>query len=1107
MMRILGILILTLFIVSCGSSEKEVAVDNAEPLFKLLSPQESGVHFTNRINETNQINILTYEYLYNGGGVAIGDINNDGLPDLYFSATNGSNKLYLNQGGGTFTDITTASGTGVTKGFKTGVTMADVNADGWLDIYVCRTGKFQTDDRSNLLFINQKDGTFLELSQQYGLDDASFSNQAIFFDYDRDGDLDAYIVNHPVDFKNANNVALQYQGDELVKSWPADLTYFTDNLYRNDDGQFKLVSKESGIANYAFGLSATLLDVNEDGWLDIYVANDYIEPDFLYLNNGDGTFTESLQQYIRKVSHNSMGSDVADYNNDGLEDIIVLDMLPEDNYRQKLLANVMKYDRYTTQLKYGYHHQQMRNMLQLNNGNGTFSEIGQLAGVSHTDWSWGPLLADFDLDGWKDLYIANGYRRDITNLDYMNYTLDSLNKAGGIAALNDIYDLLNRVPETPLENYMYRNKGDLTFEKVTQAWGLDQKSFSNGAAMGDLDNDGDLDIVVNNVNEPAFIYINNAADRGKKYLTIALKGEGGNLQAIGAEVSIRTEAGVQTQRLVPTRGYMSSVEPKLIFGLGEESKANVTVSWPDGRITRISNVNAGTQLEVAQAEAVNKTLDKENEKAFWSKVEADGSIDFKHEENEGFVDFKREPLIPHEYSHLGPATAAADINGDGLTDLFIGGAKDQAGKVFFQKDQGRYVPVGQPALDNDARYEDVDAIWFDANGDEHLDLYVVSGGSEWNANDKSYQDRLYLNDGRGNLQRASNALPTLTASGSCVVSLDADQDGDQDLFVGGRVVPGRYPENPNSYWLRNDKGQFSDVTAEWAPDMQQLGMITDAVVYDANGDGRDDLALVGEWMAFQIWQLTDDGFTKMPLQVNGPSQGWWFSLQQADVDGDGDMDFLLGNMGLNTQFKANPAQPSEVYYADFDGNSSMDAIMTTQYADGVFPVPTRDQIVDQMRSLRSRIVYYKAYAKATIDDVLTEEELAMASRKSVDQLASCWLENVGEGQFNVHPLPNHFQWSPILDWAVIPEEEGRTPWIIGAGNWRCASSMSGLCDAGNGVMAKWDSTNRQWEVLSIQQSGLFLPGEVRKLRLINKPTPELVVTHNDGPVEVWRWNR
>lgn len=1108
-MRFLIFIFIASSIVGCQSqtSEKSNDLPGGQTLFEKLDAQQTGVRFTNRINENEQINILTYEYLYNGSGVAIGDFNNDQLPDLYFSATNGSNRLYMNAGNWQFTDITTASGTGVSDGFSTGVSMVDINGDGWLDIYVCRTGKFATSNRENLCFINNKNGTFRESAHQLGLADPSFSNQAVFFDFDRDNDLDMYLVNHPVDFKNANNIALTYEGQKLVKATPQQTALVSDRLYRNDNGHFVDITNQAGITNYAFGLSATVIDVNDDGWPDVYVANDYIEPDYLYVNNRDGTFSESLSDYIRVVSHNSMGSDVADINNDGMEDIVVLDMVAEDNYRQKILANVMKYDRYATQVKYGYFHQQMRNMLQINNGNGSFSEVGQLAGISNTDWSWGPLLADFNLDGWKDLFIANGYRRDITNLDYMNYTLDSLNKAGGIEALNTIYDLLNKVPETPIKNYMFKNTGGITFDKVTHAWGLDHASWSNGAAYGDLDNDGDLDIVVNNVNQPAFIYRNTAVSAtANNWLTVTLKGPGNNTKGIGASVAIWHNGHRQLQRLMPSRGYMSTMEPALHFGLGSVDRVDsLMVYWPDGFTSSVKGIAANQEIEIDYSKTAPSVVveNKTPANTLLQELPQGAGLQFAHKEN-AFIDTKREPLLHHGYSQLGPAVAAGDLNGDGLDDCLVGGGAGQAPVLFIQQENSTFRPFSQPVFTMLAAREVTDIALLDIDDDADLDVYLVHGGSAWPANDERYQDVVLRNDGSGHFTIARNLLPNMPTSSSCAAVIYLAGDQRPDLFVGGRVTPGKYPVAPRSYVLQHQDGRWVDVTASVAPALQYAGMVSGAVAEDFNKDGYEDLMIAGEWMPLQYFEGSASGLRAQPQAITGASKGWWQSLAPADVDGDGDVDCIAGNLGLNGPLQASAGQPLRLFYSDFDQNGFIDPIMEMAYTDGRHPVPTRDQFVNQIPAFKSRVLRYRFYAQATMADLFTPDELSAADTLSIHTLANSWVENMGDGSWTLHQLPEAAQWAPIMALSSLATTSGGAPWIFTAGNIRNVNVYFGQYNAGNGQMLQYQP-NGTWNIPSIVASGFFVPGDVRDMDWITLANGRkmLVVGENEGPLSVF----
>ncbi|RMG81202.1 MAG: hypothetical protein D6714_13355, partial [Bacteroidetes bacterium] len=840
-----SLLFLTAFFFSCqNETTPPPAAPPAEkvpenPRFELIPDTHSGVIFSNNITENHRINIVSNSYMYNGGGVAVLDVNNDGLQDLYFTSTQESNRLYLNRGNFQFKDITQTAGVAAIGGFKTGVTVVDINADGLPDLYVCRSGLHANDERRNLLFVNNGDMTFTEKGKAYGLDDMSASNHANFFDYDKDGDLDVYVINHPISFGEVNKISVSQTADgKYVRNTAPRDEFESDKLFRNNgNGTFTDVSRAAGIQNRAWALSVNVADFNEDGWPDIFVGNDYIEPDLLYINNKRGGFEVQTDQYFRHTSNHTMGVDIADYNNDGRMDVVALDMIAEDNQRQKELMTTMILERYNSLVRFGYGHQIMRNMLQLNNGAHGFSEIGMLAGISNTDWSWACLLADFDNDAYKDLYITNGYRRDVTNLDYLTYTVDSINRSGGLTQFKDFEDYLKKVPTKKLQNYMFRNRGDLTFEKVSTPWGFNQKSYSNGAAYADLDNDGDLDLVVNNIHDKAFIYKNKTREQsGGHYLQIQLAGAKVNPLAIGAKVKIYTGDQTQVQELRTVRGFFSSVQPIFHFGLGEKQMVDrIEILWPDGFPQVLEQVPADQRLHLKRSEAKKGAfLPAPLPDPVFEPAQSKG-LDFRHIENP-FLDFDRDRLLPHQLSKSGPTIAVGDVNGDGRDDFYIGGAVNQSGALFVQNPDGSFAQTSAETWAADAKYEDIGTLFFDADQDGDQDLYVVSGGNVYSAHSPNYQDRLYLNDGAGHFQKKEGALPEITSSGSCVAAFDFDGDGDQDLFVGGRVTPGAYPTPPQSYVLRNDGGQFRDVTDEVAPDFKFLGMVTDIVFANLDQD-------------------------------------------------------------------------------------------------------------------------------------------------------------------------------------------------------------------------------------------------------------------------------
>lgn len=1099
--RLLPWLLSTTVLFACQNADQQQFGKKSDTGFLRLSEQASGIQFTNQLTETETENVLAYEYFYNGGGIAVADFNQDGLPDLYFTGNQVPNQLYLNKGGMKFEDVTEAAGVqGRPGGWKTGVTVVDLNGDGLLDLYLCYSGDKPEDERRNELYINNGPGpdgtpTFTERAAEYGLDWPTYTTHALFFDYDNDGDLDCYLLNHSIeDFQSFDAAYVKELSDP----------FSGDKLLRNDDGRFTEVTQQAGIKNtpLGFGLGIAAADVNGDGWLDLYVSNDYIEEDYLYINQGDGTFRDELKEQMGHISHFSMGSDIADFNNDLLPDILSLDMLPEDNRRQKLLYGPDTYEKYQSMLRNGFFHQIMRNMLQLNNGDGTFSEIGQLAGVSNTDWSWAGLFADFDNDGWKDLFVTNGYLRDYTNRDFVDYYANQRIREKQGEPADALLDIIARMESTETPNYLFRNQGGLSFENVSSAWGFGQPLLSNGAVYADLDGDGDLDLVLNNVNAPACIYENRAAPASAHYLQVQLKGPSANRHGVGARVELRAGGMCMMQEFIPSRGFQSAMHLPLHFGLGAAEKVDTLfVHWPGGMRSLLTDVPANQLMEVDIASAGPAPASRSTPPLFEAVAP---SFDFLHQERAG-IDFKQQSLLPYAVSGLGPAVAVGDVNGDGLEDLFIGGAKLQAGQLFLQQPDGRFLPSEQPALTQDLIMEDVDALFFDANGDGSLDLYVASGGYHYMPEDLALQDRLYLNDGRGKFTRAAQALPLMRSSSACVSAADVDGDGDLDLFVGGRLVPGQYPIAPRSYLLLNDgQGKFTDATASLAPELQSPGMVTDALWMDANQDGQLDLVLAGEWMPLRCFLNQNGKLTEAPDYFGPDTEGWWWCLAAADLDGDGDLDLVAGNLGLNTSLKVSPSEPARLYYGDFDENDAVDPLLTHYIQGEPYPLVSRDNLFGQLAGLRKKFRSYADYADARIEDILSPEQLASAKVLQAKQGASVWLENRGAAGWKVHELPAMAQASPIF--AILPSDlngDGRTDLLL-AGNLSETRPAMGPWDANYGQLLL-NKGEGLFEYLPQHRSGFSIIGDVRQIIQIGQgDRQQLLFLRNNRPAAAYR---
>lgn len=1074
--RLLPATLLALALLSCTDTPQEQPQENQAakgPLFTLLPSDSTGVSFNNALPIIEQVNILNYEYFYNGGGVAIGDINNDGLADLYFTANLAPNKLYLNKGGMHFEDITSKTGVEGKTSWATGVTMVDINQDGWLDIYVSRSGKFPGEEsRANELFINQGDGTFKDEAKAYGLDDSGYATQAAFFDYDKDGDLDVYLLNHNTESLQGKAMApLMAQRSPLVG----------DKLYRNDNGRYTDVSQEAGLrANpLGYGLGVGIGDLNQDGWPDIYVSNDFVEQDYLYLNNQQGGFVESIKSMTKHTSNFSMGNDLADMNNDGLTDIIVADMVAEDNYRQKTNMASMSTEQFYQAVNMGFHYQYMINTLQLNNGNGSFSEIGQMAGVSNTDWSWATLMTDFDLDGHKDLFISNGFRLEHSNKDFVNQRKamgEQYDLSDPEQRMQYIRTLLPLLPSGKVSNYMFRNNGDLTFSKVSQDWGFDIPSWSGGAAYGDLDNDGDLDLVVNNIDMEAFIYRNNARENNSNHsLRLTFEGPAGNKQGIGTSVEITTAAGIQSYQHYLSRGYQSSMQPGLLIGLGDAKKVEqLTVTWPDGRQEVLTSLEADQTLNLSHTKASAPKEEQAAPDPLFQNITAETNLILRHRENP-FNDLSREVLLPHFMSQWGPALAVADVNGDGLVDIYAGGAKSQPGVLVHQTAAGKFQLSRSQPWTAMQEGEDVDAAFIDVDNDGDQDLYIVRGGNELNEGHTFLQDLLYLNNGQGNFSRAKNWLPEMKSSGGRIIPGDYDGDGDIDLFVTGRQKPGNYPLPGRSYLLRNDGNKYTDITETLAPSLARIGMVTDAAWTDVDGDGKTDLALTGEWMPLTIAYNRSDGFE---IQTVEGTDGWWFALRAEDVDGDGDEDLIAGNLGLNYKYQASQEEPFEIYADDFDGNGKLDIVLGYYNSGERYPLRGRQCSSEQIPDLKKKFPTYDDFGKATLDQVYGPA-LENATHYVAKTFATTLFINEG-GKFTAHPLPNEAQLSSVND--ILAEDfdgDGKLDLLM-AGNLFVSEPETPRNDAGMGIFLKGDGKGGfTW--VPLPESGFFAGGDVRHL--------------------------
>lgn len=1089
--KLIFLLTILMFFTSCGDVIDEQSAENqsVQPTnlkFEKLSPEKTGIYFSNNITETEEFNYFNFEYIYNGGGVAVGDINNDGLSDIYFTGNQVSDKLYLNKGGMQFEDITaTAIGELAGIGWHTGVVMEDVNQDGWLDIYVCRSGEpnfYQ--ERENLLFINNGDLTFSEKAEEYGVNIASQSIHAIFFDLENDGDLDLYVTNHPL---NAVNTGDKPKSVQEVMELGKKGNPFSDRLLENVDGKFKDITMSSGISNYSFGLGLAVSDFNNDGLCDIYVGNDYMASDYLYINQGNKTFKEQVRSRTKHISNNSMGNDVADYNNDGFVDIISVDMVSEDHIRSKKNMGGMNIKKFWDAVHADLHYQYMFNTLQLNNGNGSFSEIGQLAGIAKTDWSWAPLFADFDNDGWKDLFITNGYRRDTRDTDFNN------KKKSMARPTDNFQEVLDLIPATKITNYIFRNNHELVFEKKMDDWGFKDPVNSNGAAYADLDNDGDLDLIMNNMDEVSFI-MENKLETQHNFLRFELDNK-----AIGASIKLFCKDQIQYQEFQPSRGYQSSVERFVHFGMGEcETVDRVEIKWPGGKGIVMTDVATNQVLKISSDDAGTF----EPKKNSLTPIFKPGNAVQHKDEQIVMDDFGVELLMPHKMSQLGPFISAGDVDGNGKEDCYISGNRTFSGKLYMQDEKGNFKEKSGPWNQEKDR-EEMGSLFFDADNDGDLDLYVVSGSNEYLIDHPLLMDQLYINDGKGNFSNeTAKRLPPMQSSGQRIVAGDYDKDGDLDLFVGGRQTPAKYPHISRSYLLQNDNGVFKDVTNS-SGDLTYPGMITESLFSDFDGDGDLDLICVGEWMPISFYKNENGHFSDVTISMGTHDLvGWWYSISQADFNGDGKMDYVVGNIGANNKFHPAKNHPLEIYCNDFDQNGTFDIVLAKHQGEKCYPVRGRSCSSEQMPFVAQKFPTYNEFANATLDKIYGKESLDTSLHFSATEFKSLVLMSRPTQGFDRVYLSNYAQMGPINKSIIRDVNKDGQLDIIAVGNNYGAEVETMRYDGGRGIVLL-GSGDGNFSPLSPLESGFFVNTDAKDMVMIGNL---LLVTSNADVLKCFTLN-
>lgn len=1092
-----GLFLFLLVLAFNACDEKGQKNITKEKLFEKITGTKSGISFSNDLTENDSLNYFTYAYIYMGGGISAGDINNDGLIDLYFTGNMVPNRLYLNKGNLEFEDITNAAGVSGDSRWYTGTTMVDINNDGYLDIYCSVGGKFGP--KANQLFLNNGDNTFSESAESYGINDESNSVQSTFFDYDLDGDLDLYIANYPPTPFNAPNHFYAFK-QKFPKAQE------TDRLFRNDGDTFTDVSKEAGVSSFGLSLSATVSDLNQDGWPDIYVSNDFSTPDYLFINNQNGTFSEHVKQTTKNTAFYGMGVDIADFNNDQMLDILQVDMTAQNNRRSKSNMASMNPNLFWSTVNTGFHYQYMQNTLQLNNGNlldtlPDFSNVSRLAGVSSTDWSWGPLFADLDNDGWKDIFISNGTRREINNRDFFL----PLEKKGVSKDSTLAFSLA--IPSEKIDNFVFKNNQDLTFERTNKKWGIENEGFANGSVYVDLDNDGDLDIVTNNIDEEATLF-ENKSSKVANAISFEFKGSNKNTQGVGVKVTLYTEKTAQYQEMTLTRGFQSSVAPRLHFGLGNSQKIDsVFVLWPDGKEQLLTNIEADDNLLKINYNDAKKALSKKktsSEKLFENLGHDNALAKHLHQENY-YDDFLKEILLPHQTSMFGPNVGVGDFNGDTKEDFIVGGSKGYETTIYLQHQKG-FNKKEVPEFTDDKSHEDLGFYIFDADKDGDNDIYAISGGNEFSTNDPLLQDRLYINDGKGNFSQQNGALPKMLTSSSRVQGHDFDKDGDIDLFIGGRLIPGQYPSPADSYLLENQSTaqqiKFVDVTQKLIPQLTNLGMVTDAIWTDFDNDSNTDLIIVGEWMNIRAFKNDNGYFAEVTSEMDlDDTHGWWFSIKGADFDNDGDLDFIAGNLGLNYKYKASENETFDIYFNDFDNNQTGDIVLSYYNEGEKFPLRGRECSSQQMPGIKNKFKDYESFSKASLEDVYTEKSLENSLHYQVKSFASAYFENK-DGKFVSHDLPNRAQLSSINQILIDDyNKDGHLDALI-AGNLHSSEVETPRNDASIGLLLKGNGKGI-FEPIGAKESGFYTPGDVKDMAKIRVDDEDYILVAKNSDFLQW----